>query len=107
MDYSKAVQTAREKIPESVSSHEILSQVLEDFLEDIPVLLEKIDLSLEEGDLKGVEGAAHQLKGISGTFGLHDLSAVSGELEWACRESEECESVREKKLALFAELGLT
>ena len=107
MEYDKAVQTAREKMPERVLSDEILSQVLDDFLADLPQLLEKMDNSLQESDLKGIEGAAHQLKGIAGTFGLNDLSARSSDLESVCRNGEDIESVREKKRALFAELGLT
>jgi len=66
----------------------LLRELVELFLNDAPKLLLEVRDSLERGDEKALERAAHQLKGPLGTLGAHATLDVVKKLEAMGREGD-------------------
>ncbi len=59
--------------------------VLETFLDDAPKRLAALEAALAEGDLPGMERAAHTLKGAASNLGAVELTECCAELVRDCR----------------------
>ncbi len=59
--------------------------VLETFLDDAPRRLAVLEQALAEGDLPGMERAAHTLKGAASNLGAVELTECCAELVRDCR----------------------
>lgn len=59
----------------------LLGEVLEIFLEHVPLLLARMDHSATEGDTGALVGIAHELRGAAANVGAESLRAVSERLE--------------------------
>jgi signal transduction histidine kinase/CheY-like chemotaxis protein/HPt (histidine-containing phosphotransfer) domain-containing protein len=68
--------------------YDLLSEVTQLFLQDLPHQLRTIKVGLENGDLPGVTRAAHTIKGAAATIGAHSLSSVARDMEQAARRED-------------------
>ena len=73
---------------------ELLAELAEVFLKGNPGLLAKIRSSLSEGDLTGIERAAHAIKGSVGNFGARRAVDAAFDLEKAARSGDLAECRR-------------
>lgn len=73
---------------------ELLAELAEVFLKDHPRLLAELRNSLSEGDLIGLERAAHTIKGSAGNFAARRAVDAAIELERAARSGDFAECRR-------------
>ncbi|MGE0040523.1 MAG: Hpt domain-containing protein [Vicinamibacterales bacterium] len=67
---------------------DVLAEVLELFLEDAPARVAAIEAAAAAGDTRGLERAAHGLKGSAGNIGALGLQAICKTLEACGREGD-------------------
>ncbi len=69
-------QTALENIRalQVVGEPDFLTEMIDIYLMDAPVLMDRVQRSLREGDVQGARKAVHSLKGISGNLGARRFS---------------------------------
>ena len=67
---------------------DVLAQVLRLFLADAPARIKKLRQAWTSGDAKGVQQAAHSLKGSAGNVGALALLAVCRELDDKARSGD-------------------
>jgi HPt (histidine-containing phosphotransfer) domain-containing protein len=60
---------------------DVLKEVLELFLEDVPRRIERIRSSWQTGNAAELHRAAHSLKGSAGNIGAHELLDVCRQLD--------------------------
>jgi HPt (histidine-containing phosphotransfer) domain-containing protein len=60
---------------------DVLKELFELFLEDVPARIEKLRAAWQAGDAVGVQRAAHSLKGSAGNIGATQLHAVCTQLD--------------------------
>lgn len=63
------------------NDEELLAAIVQIYLEDCPSLLERIQNSVATGDPKGLQLAAHRLKGLAVTLSAADVAGAAGRLE--------------------------
>ncbi|MFA4987024.1 MAG: Hpt domain-containing protein [Candidatus Brocadiia bacterium] len=83
-----------------------MSQIAEEYVMEVPGMLQAIREGLEKPDLEVVRRNAHTIKGSSGTFGMIQLGLIAGELEAACKRGESLEELKIKAQHLFDEAGV-
>jgi two-component system sensor histidine kinase/response regulator len=66
----------------------LLQELAQMFLQDSPALLRKIETCLEQQDSKGLERAAHALRGAVGNFGAYQAQEAARRLENMGRASQ-------------------
>ncbi len=71
-----------------LGDQELLTELAELFVEDVPPRLEALREAIEGGDAASVGRAAHALKGSSGNMGASGMSTICAELEDAERSGE-------------------
>ncbi len=84
MQHGPSLETIDESVLDSlqeVGGDSLLTEIVEMFLSDCPLRLEKIRTSIGEGDVTGTEDGAHSLKGAAGAVGAMGLHAICAELE--------------------------
>lgn len=64
---------------------ELLANLFQLFVDDVPKKLASVDASIQEGDMYQIERTAHSLKGASATVGAVRLSQIAADLEQAAR----------------------
>ncbi len=84
MDSSLVNQQEWEEF-KSMTSPELLVELLGAYLDDSPQLLEQIRTGLASGDIDVVRRAAHSLKSNSASFGANGLAESSRDLEFLAR----------------------
>ncbi len=67
---------------------EIFSEIIETFLEDAPIQIEKLKKALQEGDANRVEHQAHLLKGAALNISGNGLQTAALKLEVAAKEGD-------------------
>jgi two-component system, sensor histidine kinase and response regulator len=67
---------------------DIVAELAEMFLEEVPVRLARLREAVETGDASSVEHRAHTLKGSSGSMGAVGMEAICAELEEIGRSEE-------------------
>ena len=60
---------------------DVLKEVLQLFLEDVPARMTRLREAWQSGDAVGVQRAAHSLKGSAGNIGATQLLAVCSRLD--------------------------
>jgi HPt (histidine-containing phosphotransfer) domain-containing protein len=63
------------------NDEELLSAIVKIYLEDSPALLERIQTAVATGDSKGLQIAAHSLKGLAVTLSASDVAGAASRLE--------------------------
>ena len=71
-----------------LGDQELLTELAELFVEDVPPRLEALREAIEGGDAASVGRAAHALKGSSGNMGASGMSTICAELEDAERSGD-------------------
>ena len=71
-----------------LGDQELLSELAELFLEDVPPKLQALREAIGGGDATSVESVAHALKGSSGNMGALRMSTISTDLQDAGRSGE-------------------
>ncbi len=74
MDFKKAIE-------EFEDDENLLLEVLEEFIENVQVQLEKIRQALSDGDAETVRKESHSIKGGAAELAAYPLSRVASELE--------------------------
>ena len=83
-DYSDIVARLRSRVPPAIAQDPILSEVMDDFLVEIPEKIDLIAQMLSDANISEAMRFAHQLKGSAATFGFSVISARARDLEQAC-----------------------
>jgi HPt (histidine-containing phosphotransfer) domain-containing protein len=65
---------------------DLCKELLDAFLEDMPIQLDRLNQAAAEGDLGLVKRQAHTIKGASANIGAQALSRVAFEVEMAARD---------------------
>jgi HPt (histidine-containing phosphotransfer) domain-containing protein len=81
---SQPAQISQPVIPELVSdlsSDSRMAPVIETFLAEFPVLMDRVNAAAKQNDLPGIKTAAHKLKGASGSAGFARLFDLSAQVE--------------------------
>ena len=67
---------------------DLLHEIAGLFLEETPVLMERMDAALRQRDAAALERAAHSLKGSAATFGAASVAEAAAELEALARGAD-------------------
>jgi len=67
---------------------EIFREIVQAFLEDTPLQMEKLKQALQEGNIVGVERQAHLLKGAAMNMGGKEMQTVAWEMEVVARDGD-------------------
>lgn len=81
----EAIQTLRDLNPGD--NDEFLRDITGIFLEDTPLRIKELEVSLEKGDAPTFVRAAHTIKGSSSNLGALALRATAERLEYQSRKS--------------------
>ena len=76
---------------------QLLTDIVQLFLEDSPALLETIDANLQSGDAEQVERAAHSLKGLAANLDAKATMAAAWAVEQAARRQQLAEAAELNK----------
>ncbi len=71
--------------------------LLDGFLEKAAEIIENIDRIIAEGDIPSLGARAHELKGMSGNFGMKQVSAIAGEIEKTAKMAQKENSLSEAR----------
>lgn len=80
-DASPTPMDVRDALSRLGNDRELLSDIIEIYLEDSPALLEKIRRAVMGNDSGALQRAAHSLKGLAATLSAEDVAAASRRLE--------------------------
>ena len=61
---------------------------LEDLMENRQTDLQKLEQALEDQDYETLRSIGHNLKGVSGGYGFHDMTAMGAAIEEGARENK-------------------
>ena len=64
-----------------MNNHELLNTLLKVFIEDMPIVLNKLKLAFSENNLEQVVAEAHSLKGASYNLTAHQIGHLAQEVE--------------------------
>jgi CheY-like chemotaxis protein/HPt (histidine-containing phosphotransfer) domain-containing protein len=78
-----------------MDDEELVSVVIQGFLDDIPIQIQLLARMLEEQDLKGAERQAHTIKGAAANVGAMSLSKKAASLEQLIRNNEAVQAQKE------------
>ncbi len=67
---------------------DLLEMLVQQFLEEIPTVLEEIKSALDQGDAEAVYGKAHRLKGAAGNLSADAVAAAALRLEQSGRDGD-------------------
>ena len=90
---------------------DLVTELIELFLEESPKLLTNVQQAVERRDAKALERSAHRLKGSVGNFGMNDACAAALRLEVMGRKGDlsdadaACQSLHDDLQHLQAELS--
>jgi HPt (histidine-containing phosphotransfer) domain-containing protein len=68
-------------IHSSLSNNPALASVLSQFVHSIPDRVRSIRICIEQKDAKGLCENIHQLKGVCGSYGFHELTPLATQLD--------------------------
>lgn len=71
--------------------------LLDGFLEKAAEIIENINNIITEGNIPSLGARAHELKGMSGNFGMKQISAIAGEIEKTAKMAQKEKSLSEAK----------
>ena len=80
-DFPQAPMDVQDALSRLDDDRELLSAIIEIYLEDSPALLQKIRRAIMGNDPRALQRAAHNLKGLAVTLSAGDVAAASSRLE--------------------------
>jgi HPt (histidine-containing phosphotransfer) domain-containing protein len=85
----------------------LFKQLIKDYLEDIPIHMNKMKQALRTGDTEKIRFHAHSIKGESGNLGAQILSEAAFKMEIAAKngEMDNIHSLAQSLESAFEELG--
>jgi HPt (histidine-containing phosphotransfer) domain-containing protein len=63
------------------NDEDLLRDIIQIYLEDVPGMVKKIHAAVEENDANSLQRAAHSLKGLASTLSAHEVVDVAYRLE--------------------------
>ncbi len=69
------------------------SSLLEGFMDKSEEIINNIDTIIEEDNIPSLGARAHELKGMSGNFGMKHISSIAGEVEKYSKTSEKDKAI--------------
>lgn len=78
--------TQDDAIYSALSDDPDLADLVQLFVDDLPLRIDALQALLEACDWPGLEQIAHQLKGTAGSYGFDAVSPLAAELERLARE---------------------
>ena len=84
----------KQVLPEFLSDP-VLAELIDEYLDELPLILQKIETGLSTGDTDTARMYSHQLKGSAGTFGFFTIGEKAGELEQGCIQESSIEVLNE------------
>ncbi len=99
--YLNLAQTSTnpEQSTEEQQEHELLSDIRDKYLKQLPVYLEELKNSIERDDFQQAQAVLHQLKGISGSLGYHEITSIASETKELLSQGQV--ELAEKKIGLI------
>jgi two-component system, sensor histidine kinase and response regulator len=76
-----AVMDVGEALQRLGNDEELLRDIVQIYLEDVPVMIDKIHAAVSGADAKALQRAAHSLKGLASTLSAHEVVDVACRLE--------------------------
>lgn len=80
-DLPQAPMDVQDALSRLDDDRELLSAIIEIYLEDSPALLQKIRRAIMGNDPRALQRAAHNLKGLAVTLSAGDVAAAASRLE--------------------------
>lgn len=77
--YSQSIEKLIEAIGDNNES--LIVEIIEDYLEDTPEIIEKLTIAVKERELKNIHLFAHTLKSSTVLFGINPLASLCDTLE--------------------------
>ena len=76
------------------NDRQFYESLLDDFIQSLPDKITEMRLTLNDNSLKRLGDQAHNLKGVSANFGIHQLAEISTALDMSTRQDNRVEAVR-------------
>jgi HPt (histidine-containing phosphotransfer) domain-containing protein len=76
-----ARQTVIPELVSDLSTDPRMAPVIETFLAELPILMERVGTAAKQNDLPGIKTAAHKLKGACGSAGFARLFDLAAQVE--------------------------
>ena len=70
-----------------MSGGDFINELIDAFLEDVPNMLNNMQLALDTNDIESFRRNAHSLKSNANTFGAVELASLAKELELMAKEN--------------------
>tara|TARA_R110001592_G_scaffold3525_34_gene20235 strand:- start:5020 stop:8565 length:3546 start_codon:yes stop_codon:yes gene_type:complete len=71
--------------------------LLEGFLNKATEIIDDLQINIEESNIAALGARAHELKGMTGNFGMTHVSNIAGHVERAAKLSQESEAIKQAK----------
>ena len=78
---SKDVMNVEDALRRLGDDEELLRDIIQIYLEDAPVMVEKIHNAVEQSDTNALQRAAHSLKGLAATLSASEVVGAAARLE--------------------------
>jgi two-component system, sensor histidine kinase and response regulator len=78
---TKEVMDVRDALNRLGDDEDLLRDIVQIFLEDVPGMIEKIHKAVAETDANSLQRAAHSLKGLTATLSAHGVVSAAAQLE--------------------------
>jgi len=69
-------------------SQELMTELIQLFLGEVPYLVETMRKTLNEGDMQELGRSAHSLKGAASNFSAHETVMVAAQLEYDAKNGD-------------------
>ncbi len=79
----------------TIVDHPIMADLLEGFVEELPVRAKKIDAALTRGDIDDLRHLAHQLNGAAGIYGFAPIADWASKISDQISGGEDLQQVRQ------------
>jgi HPt (histidine-containing phosphotransfer) domain-containing protein len=80
-DSDQTRQTVIQELVSDLSADPRMAPVIETFMAELPVLMDRIDAAAKQKDIPGIRVAAHKLKGAAGSAGFARLFDLAAQVE--------------------------
>ncbi len=84
-----------EFLARTMDDRELARDIMRQFVDDIPLQLQRLEAALNAGDIPAARRHAHSLKGAAGTVGARALSAAAFDVEGAIAAGRTAQALRE------------
>lgn len=99
------VATPTDLLYSSLAEDEVLRDLVQLFVEEMPVRAKSLEACLNALDWNGLRRAAHQLKGSAGSYGFAPLSITAARVEQAIDGGQPEEEIRRTTRELLDLIG--